>query len=251
MFGFGRLLGSIFEGASYMASAVVENPKNAAYVVGAVALLAGAASVGYVVGREVNQTQGSTTPLARGEYPKSFADLLEPSAPSGALFAPPPDTNVVDTVKIRVPKYIVRRDTVTKTRIGRISLNAADYDLPSLSLETSLQSSPYKFLVLPTVDGRPAVNVNSKRTLINTFDPRDASSIKLRYSHPKDVFDFGPYVTGRYNYGGSINSQFETGIYGKFRKSLRIDIGINTVPRLKRVSPFVGVEISHDITQYF
>lgn len=252
MFGIGRLLGSIFEGLSYLASAVVENPKNAAFVVVGAILLAGSASVGYLIGQNRRSPETSTTPLRRGKYPKSLSDLLRgtpgASAPSGALYAPVPDTGAIDTVKIRVPKYIVKRDTVTNTRIASIRMNPARYESPSLSLETSLQSSPYKFLVLPTIDGRPAVNVNSERTKIDAFDPRGGSSVKLTYQHPKDIWGLGPSLLSRITWSHEkVNSTATLGGFVRYKR-FKLNVG-NTFSSIDGLGGVTfQTRIGYDIT---
>lgn len=252
MFGIGKVLGSVVSALGDVFGAVVSHPKNALLVGAALVLLGSVGLTGYVIGADSAQTakkeRGSVTPLGDAEYPTSLSDWLTATAPSSALFSPPKEETKVDTVRIKVPKYIIRRDTVTTTRLGNISLNSAPLSAPSLSLETSLQSSKFKFLVLPTIKGKPAVSVNKDRTLIGAFDPRGASSVELRYKHPEEIWQFGPFVQGNMVFGGP-NLEAKTNVGGWIRrKDIRLDVGysLSTTPEFRGIS--TALEYSPDLS---
>lgn len=122
--------------------------------------------------------------------------LLGGTKPDRAERGRAPDSSGVDTVRVKVPEYIPRTDTVFQSLPHETAFMGAD--VPEVSIDAHLSANPYGFLLLPTPDGRPSVRVTSDRTTIRTIDPRNAAPIQLEYDHPGDVWGIGPIVRPEY-----------------------------------------------------
>lgn len=175
--------------------------------------------------------------------------MLREVAPNTVYVGGSPDRSDVDTLRVKVPEYIIKTDTVYRwmDRAEGIFTETT----PSVNISVDLNSLDMGFLVLPLKNGNPAVNVTSDLTTIDTFNPSNAQNITLEYNHPEDWLDFGPFVNTTYNWNNSLDTQVKFGVYSDIRKSMRIDIGFNAVPNEKKISTSLGIELKHDLTQYW
>lgn len=195
---------------------LVENPQNALIVIAAIILLGLSGYVGYRLGNSSEQGQERFGVTIEDE-PLTEDRLVDPTNPFGITISPP-DTNNIDTVRVVVPRYITRTDTVHSVEERIIS--SAGATLPTESPSITLTTSPLPsrgFLALPILDGSPTVHVTHERTVINTFDPRDGSGVTLRYGHPKKRFRVNAYSEIAGTYGVEINA---TGVLG-----LQVEVG--------------------------
>lgn len=234
--------GAILQAATSLFGYMVENPKNTVFGIAAVLLYAFGVYGGYWY-RGTQIEPRKTAWVEWEEGPSTLEQFLGGTPPDDATARPPPDSSEVDSVVIRVPKYITRTDTVYRS-LPSVE-GSFDYEAPDITLETRLRSNPYGFLLLPTPNGRPAVSVTADRTEIRTVDPRDASSLRLSYDHPEQKFDFGPLVRLSGTYAEKVRTSGTLGAWARFR-AVRLDGGYRfSTPA--RTGPTLSAEWSPDI----
>lgn len=192
------------------------------------------------------------------DTPGKLERLLGGTKPDRAKRGKAPDSSDTETKVVRVPKYITKRDTVfLPSGVGTAS---TQYRAPDVSIDAHLSANPYGFLLLPTPDGRPSVNVTPHRTTIRAVDPRDAAEVQLEYDHPEDLFDWGPLVDGDYTRTGKRvqapeskivpHHRFEAvlGAWAKYR-AVRVDGGFRMVSG-ERHGWTAGLEWSPDLSDF-
>lgn len=194
--------------------------------------------------------RGSTLTPTEKKTPESLSDLLRETVPNRAYLADPPVKKKVDTVKVKVPKYITKRDTVYRWR-DEIDGIVGDpfYSEPNVTVDVLLPDLDKGFLLLPLVNGNPTVSVSPDYTKVDAFSPEDGRNLTLEYEHPPDTFDLGSYLDVRYSH--TIKSRLGLGLYSTFRNSIRLDVGVSLEPASKSVSPTVGLEVRKDLTEYW
>lgn len=244
MFGaFSSLVTAVVSVLSSVWEAAVENPRNTVFAIAAFLLWVGGVYGGYWYRGTLVEEESPTWVEYRDDV-GVLERLLGGTKPDDATRRAPPDSSEVDTVRVRVPEYITKTDTVF--------LSGADqtirYDAPRLDVDAHLEANPYGFLLLPTPNGRPSVRVTSDRTRIRTIDPRDASELQLTYDHPEDRFRFGPLVRLNGTYTPEIVTSGTLGGWVRFR-GIRVDGGYRFAsPSL--TGPTLSAEWSPDINPF-
>jgi len=181
---------AIISGFSRLFSAATSNPRAAVAVIGGFLIF----SAGFYSGhwyRGRNTQKPDPTKTGYSDEPLEMGYFSGGTSPESSILHPPPDSGRIDTVEVRVPEY-VKADTVFRSLPDPSSTRG--YATPDIRLRTRLRSNPYGFLLLPTPDGRPSIYVSERRTEVRALDPRDASSVRLKYPHPNDAFSAGPLV---------------------------------------------------------
>jgi hypothetical protein len=200
---------------------------------------------GWWAARQTNGDGGSSRPLPTKEAPKSLSQLLRETSPDEAYLREKPPKTRVETVRVKVPKYITERDTVY--RFLDTARDILDFDEPELNVSATFPNLRKGFLLLPLKNGNPTVQVGNSRTLIDVVNPTNARTATLEYAHDIDYFDFGPYLDGTYNYRST--NRIEIGTYATFRNNLKVDLGATFDVERQTISPTVGIRIQGNLTE--
>lgn len=155
------------------------------------------------------------------DKPLDAADL-ESDRPATIVFYD--TTTVVKEVKVYVPVDLVGSKVENLRKLSTYNYSTP---LSGNQLRAELALSPLKFLILPLVDGYPAVRVTRKQTYVQTYDPISGRGIEFGYPHPSPVWD--------------IRSSLDVAITGR-TLSAGIAIGI----QYKRYIPYIGYSITMD-----
>jgi hypothetical protein len=114
---------------------------------------------------------------------------------------------------------------------------------PRLTLESEIESLPYDFLLLPTVDGRPTVNVSEEMTVVEALRPDNASSIRIEYDHPFSRWKIGPLASMSGTYASSIKTSGKLGGYVQY-KDIRLEGTYRFSPMLDNTGPNITLQWS-------
>lgn len=189
MFIFSQIWGYIVTGLVAIYQAVLRYPIRAILLLG-VAVTHGLAFYGGLAWQRGDFTDGERASLVQSKKrPTAPSDLLRSKPLDRLYLAPEPPKKEVDTVVVEVPRFVTNTDTVFRPISEASSIENLTQN--SIRLDTPLQRIEKGFLVLPLVDGSPAVSVTQDRTLIDTFNPTGAGNVRLSYTHPKDIWGLG------------------------------------------------------------
>jgi len=244
MFGIGELFGRIVSAFVSLYETILSYPKRAILSVAAVLIGLAVFLGGWWAASWTNGDGGSSNPLPTKEAPKSLSELLRETAPDEAYLREIPPKTRVETVRVKVPKYITEKDTVY--RFLDTARGILDFDEPELNVSATFPNLRKGFLLLPLKNGNPTVQVGSARTLIDVVNPTNARTATLEYAHNIDYFDFGPYLDGTYNYRST--NRIEIGTYATFRNNLKVDLGATFDVERQVISPTVGIRIQGNLT---
>lgn len=239
------LLSTAVSAVSGLWETAIENPRNTVWAIAAFLVWIGGVYGGYWFRGTQVQAPDRTTVEFRNQ-PGTLERLLGGTVPDRATRSKAPDSSEVDTVRVRVPKYITKTDTVFRptTPVNPELI----YETPNLSLRPRLKANPYGFLLLPTPGGVPSVTVTEDRTRIRALDPRNAAELQLDYDHPEPRFSFGPLVRASGTYTPKFYTSGVLGAWVRFR-GVRVDGGYRfSTP--DRTGPTVSFEWSPDTNPF-
>jgi len=244
MFGIGELFGKIVSSFVSLYETILSYPKRA--VLSASALLIGLAVFlgGWWAAKWTDGDGGSSYPLPSEKAPKNLSQLLRETAPDEAYLRETPPKARVETVRVKVPKYITERDTVYS--VLDTARGILDFDYTKLNVSATFPNLRKGFLLLPLKNGNPTVQVGSARTLIDVVNPTNARTATLEYAHDIDYFDFGPYLDGTYI--PRFTTRIELGTYATYRDRAKIDLGASFDVYNQTIRPTVGIRLEGNLT---
>jgi len=244
MFGIGELFGKIVSAFVSLYETILSYPKRAVLSVAALLIGLSVFLGGWWAARWANGDGGSSDPLPTKEAPKSLSELLRETAPDEAYLREIPPKTRVETVRVKVPKYITERDTVY--RFLDTARGILDFDEPELNVSATFPNLRKGFLLLPLKNGNPTVQVSSSRTLIDVVNPTNARTATLEYAHNIDYFDFGPYLDGTYI--PRFTTRVEVGTYATYRDRVKLDLGASFDVYNQNIRPTVGIRLEGNLT---
>jgi hypothetical protein len=244
MLGLGGIFGKIISAFVSLYETILSYPKRA--VLSASAVLIGLAVFlgGWWAARLANGGGGTSYPLPSEKAPKSLSQLLRETAPDEAYLREIPPKTRVETVRVKVPKYITERDTVY--RVLDTARGILDFEKPELNISATFPNLRKGFLLLPLKNGNPTVKVGNSRTLIDVVNPTNARTATLEYAHNIDYFDFGPYLGGTYI--PRFTTRIEVGTYATYRNRVKLDLGASFDVYNQTIRPMVGIRIEGNLT---
>jgi len=244
MLGIGELFGKIVSAFVSLYETILSYPKRA--VLSVAALLIGLAVFlgGWWAARLANGGGGSSNPFSSKKAPESLSQLLRETAPDEAYLRETPPKTRVDTVRVKVPKYITERDTIY--RFLDTARGVLDFNEPKLDISATFPNLRKGFLLLPLKNGNPTVQVGNARTLIDVVNPTNARTATLEYAHDIDYFDFGPYLGGTYI--PRLTTRVEIGTYATYRDRVKLDLGASFDVYNQTIRPTVGIRLEGNLT---
>ena len=185
--GLGRIAGSTLQLIGTLFQGILDHPYRSLAVVIWLGTVCGA----YWLGRQAIESSPNGLPLTTYKSPKSAGESLTGTVPDLAEIGDIPPINRVDTTCVVSPKFVTKTDTVTKKVLDTSPRPTIPESRPKITLDATLETLPYGFLLLPLQDSKPTVNVSQDKTVVEAVRPDNAQFVRFSYLHPDNKFGLG------------------------------------------------------------